>query len=136
MSEGEYQAGQVDPPAPEEQTVGELTAAIRSSSVVGLKSAFMCAELDESDPARAMLYKACWMFLGPHARAEVEPSNGQVSFTFTMSAEVLQRLRSALLVRKMASETWGLTEAFLARILTCLEEGKLTHDFDRVKEGR
>lgn len=135
MSEGAYQAGLVDPPAPEEQTIGELSTAIRTSSVVALKSAFMVAELDERDPARAALHKACWMFLGPHARAEVGQGNGQVSFTFTMSADVLQRLRSALVVRKMASETWGLTEAFLARILTCIEQGKLTHDFDRVKEG-
>jgi hypothetical protein len=57
-----------------------------------------------------------------------------VSFAFTMSADVLERLRSALMVRKMCNETWGLTEAFLARILTCLEAGKMTHDFDRVRD--
>jgi hypothetical protein len=134
MSEGEYQAGLDDPPAPEEQTIAELSTAIRTSSMVALESAFMIAELDENDVARAVVYKACRMFLGPHAKAETGQSDGQVAFTFTISADVLARLRNALTVRKMASETWGLIEAFLARILTCVEEGKFTHDFDRVKE--
>lgn len=72
MSEGEYQEGTADPPPPEGETVGDLAAMIGRFSIVAIKSAFMVAELDETDFGRAAAFKAAWMALGPHAEAEVK----------------------------------------------------------------
>ena len=93
----------------------------------------MIAAMEENDAQRAAVYHACRVLLGPQAAAEVEHDDGQVAFALTMSADVLAQLRTALAVRKMDSETWGLTEAFLAKILTCVEEGKFVYEFDKVK---
>lgn len=133
MSEDNEQTEKVAPQGSAEPTIGDLAKAIRGSSIVALKSALMLAQLDEGDPKRAALYNALWILLDPHAKTEVGQGSGAVSFAFTMTADVLGQLRTALTVRQMASETWGLTEAFLARVLTCLDEGTLTYDFDKVK---
>ena len=69
---GEYEEGLADPPAPEEETVGDLAAMLRRFSIVAIKSAFMVVEIDEADFGRAAAFKAAWTALKPHAEAEVK----------------------------------------------------------------
>jgi len=70
-SMGEYEEGLADPPAPEEETVGDLAAMLRRFSIVAIKSAFMVVEI-EADFGRAAAFKAAWTALKPHAEAEVK----------------------------------------------------------------
>ena len=62
--------------------------------------------------------------------------DGTLTFSFKMSPEIHAKLRSQLGLRKMCGETWGLSDAFVARILTCFEEGISSWNFDDTRPAR
>lgn len=72
---------------------------------------------------------------GPGAEGETSsapasgPGTPDIEFVVRLPAATLSRLRTALTVRQMASETAGLPELFLARLLNCIDEGKREHTF-------
>jgi len=54
----------------------------------------------------------------------------EISFTIQISQKTVNSLRNALTVRMMAGTTAGLPEAFLNRVLQCIEESKTEHLFE------
>lgn len=76
-SEGQYQAGQADPPAPEEGpkpgTIGALAAHIRQHGLIDLSCALTLLQVDtQEEPELAAAYKACWKALKPYSDRETQ----------------------------------------------------------------
>jgi len=57
------------------------------------------------------------------------PGDVESELRIKIAATTLKSLRSALQVRLLASTTPGLPEAFLFRVLECIDEGKTEYTF-------
>ncbi len=57
------------------------------------------------------------------------PEDGMISFACQIPVTTFKRLRQACLVRAISAPGGGLIEAFVARLVTSIEEGKTEHTF-------